>query len=53
MWERVKQNIDTMSTIELLNWFENIVANGEIVHNEQFLHLPQCFQKLSVYEVKG
>ena len=24
--------------------FENIVAKGEIAHDEQFLHLPQCFQ---------
>ena len=24
--------------------FENIVTNGEISHNEQFLHLPQWFQ---------
>ena len=24
--------------------FENTVAKGEIVHYEQFLHLPQCFQ---------
>ena len=24
--------------------FENTVAKGEIAHNEQFLHLPQCFQ---------
>ena len=24
--------------------FDNNMANGEIAHNEQFLHLPQCFQ---------
>ena len=24
--------------------FENIVAKREIAHNEQYLHLPQCFQ---------
>ena len=24
--------------------FENIVAKGECSHDEQFLHLPQCFQ---------
>ena len=26
---------------------ENNVTNGEIAHNEQFLHLPQCFQLFS------
>ena len=26
---------------------ENIVAKGEIAHDEQLLLLPQCFQKLS------
>ena len=30
--------------------FENIVANGEISHLEQFLLLPQYFQKLSAAE---
>ena len=29
---------------------ENIVANGEIAHFEQFLILPQYFQKSSVAE---
>ena len=24
--------------------FENIMAKGEIAHDEQFLHFPQCFQ---------
>ena len=28
----------------LLNWVENILAKGEIVHHEQFLLLLQCFQ---------
>ena len=23
--------------------FKNIVAKGELAHNEQLLHLPQCF----------
>ena len=23
------------------------MVNGEIAHHEQFLHLPQCFQKWS------
>ena len=31
--------------IKLLKRFENIVANGEIAHYEQFLHLPHSFQK--------
>ena len=26
---------------------ENIVGKGEIARYEQFLHFPQCFQKLS------
>ena len=34
-----------------LNGYENIEANGEIGHYEQFLHLPPCFQKLSAAEV--
>ena len=25
---------------------ENIVGKGEIAHYEQFLHFPQCFQKV-------
>ena len=33
--------------VELLKRFENIVARGEIACFEQFLLLPQCFQKLS------
>ena len=27
--------------------YENIVAKGEIAHDEQFLLLPQCFQLFS------
>ena len=27
---------------------ENLVAKGEIAHYEQFHHLPQCLQELSV-----
>ena len=30
----------------LSNGVENIIANEEIAHDEQFIHLPQCFQKL-------
>ena len=30
-----------------LNRVENIVSNGEIANYEQFLFLPQCFQKSS------
>ena len=28
----------------------NLVAKGEIAHNEQFLDLPQCFQTLFNYQ---
>ena len=28
--------------------FENIVAQGEIAHNEQFLIFPQCFHLNSI-----
>ena len=31
---------------QLLNKDENVVAKEEIAHNEHFLLLPQCFQKL-------
>ena len=27
-------------------WVENNVGKGEIVHYEQFLLFPQCFQKI-------
>ena len=33
-----------------LDLVENIVAKGEIVHNEQFLLLSQWFQKSSAVE---
>ena len=33
-----------------LNKIENIVAKEEIAQNEQFLRLPQCFQKSSAAE---
>ena len=33
--------------VKLLNKIEHSVAKGEIAHDEQFLHLPHCFQKLS------
>ena len=33
-----------------MNGDENLVANEEIAHNEEFLHLPQCFQKSSAAE---
>ena len=29
---------------------ENNVGKGEIARYEQFLHFPQCFQKLSVVD---
>ena len=34
----------------LLNTFENIVAKREVAYYEQFIFLPQCFQKLSSAE---
>ena len=36
--------------IELSDWVENIAGKGKIVHYEQFLLFPQCFQKLSVVD---
>ena len=30
---------------KLSKWVENTVGKGEIVHYEQFLLFPQCFQK--------
>ena len=36
---------------QLLKGVENTVAKGEIPYNEQFLLLPQCFQKSSAAEV--
>ena len=36
-----------------MNRVENISANGEITHHEQFVILPQCFQKLFAAEVCG
>ena len=35
----------------LLNRVEIIVAKGEIAHDEQFLLLPQCFQRSLAAEV--
>ena len=34
--------------IQLSDCVENIVGEGEIAPNEQFLLFPQCFRKLSV-----
>ena len=31
---------------KLSKWVENTVGKGEIAHYEQFLLLPQCFQRL-------
>ena len=36
--------------IQLSDRIENIVGKGEIACYEQFLLLPQCFQKLSVVD---
>ena len=38
-------------TVKILNGVENIVANGEIAHHEQFLHLPQCFQHFLIIQL--
>ena len=50
-------NIFCQKMENLYNWMdnqwlkvENIVAKGEIAHHEQFLLLPQCFQKSSASE---
>ena len=40
----------TIMKVYFLNRLEKIVANGEIAHDEQFLHLLQSFQKLSAAE---
>ena len=37
--------------VYFLNRVENIVAKREIAHYEQFIVLPQCFQKSSAAEV--
>ena len=37
--------------IQLSDLVENIVGKGEIARYEQFLLFPQCFQKLSVFDV--
>ena len=34
-----------------LHRVENIVENGENAGNQHFLLFPQCFQKLSLYEL--
>ena len=36
--------------IQLSDLIENIVGKGEIARYEQFLLVPQCFQKLSVVD---
>ena len=36
--------------IQLSDLVENIVGKEEIARYEQFLHFPQCFQKLSVVD---
>ena len=46
--DSTSQNVtDTLWFVKFYN-SENIVANGEIALNEQFLHLPQCFQPYSI-----
>ena len=36
--------------IQFSDLVENIVGKGEIARYEQFLLVPQCFQKLSVVD---
>ena len=36
--------------IQISDWVENIVEKWEIAQYEQFLLVPQCFQKLSVVD---
>ena len=36
--------------MQFSDWAENIVGKEEIARYEQFLHFPQCFQKLSVVD---
>ena len=36
--------------IQLPDWVENIMGEGEIARDMQFLLSPQCFQKLSVVD---
>ena len=36
----------------IFNRVENIVEKGEIAHYEQFLLLPQCFQKSTAAEAR-
>ena len=48
--------LSSLTLSHLQTTFENILAKGEIAHNEQFLLWPQCFQlylsiKLSFIEI--
>ena len=37
--------------MQFSDWVENIVGKEEIARYEQFLVFPQCFQKLSFFDV--
>ena len=37
--------------IQLSDWVEDILGQGEIARYEQFLLFPKCFQKQSVVDV--
>ena len=39
--------------VQSLEKVENIVTKGEIAHHEQFLLLPQCFQKSSAADASN
>ena len=48
--ENIMSKIET-NGVQLSDCIENIVGKEEIASYEQFLHFPQCFQKLSVVDV--
>ena len=48
LWTALVLNCRHILTILEQMTFENIVAKGEIAYNEQFIHLPKCFQLFSI-----
>ena len=48
--QKYGKSLETMIIVSV-NRVENIVANGEIAHYEQFLNLSHCFQKTSAANV--
>ena len=47
-WQKFEKS--QLKSVQLSNRDENSVAKGEIAHHEQFLLLPECFQKLFAAE---